>query len=156
MYEFYYEYIKPTYGDKVKLCYMDTDSFIMHVQTEDFYKENANDVSKWFNTSGYDKKLNSPLPTGINTKVIGMFQDELNGMIIFEFCTPRAKTYAFRNYDDEGEKRKEKKKAKGTKKWLIKNDLKFEDYEKSILKKETIKRSQQRFKSDHHNVLQKK
>ena len=74
-YEFYYDYIKPKYGDKVKLCYMDTDSFIIHIQTEGFYKDIADDVCKWFDTSGYDKKLNRPLPIGINKKVIDMFKD---------------------------------------------------------------------------------
>ena len=48
---------------------------------------------------------------------------------------------------------KEKKKENGTKKCVIKNDHKFEDYKKSTLKNETITRSQQRFKSDHHNVF---
>ena len=66
MYEFYYDYIKPKYGDKVKLCYMDTDSFILHIQTEDFYMDIDNDVNEWFDTSGYDKKLNRPI---INKKV---------------------------------------------------------------------------------------
>ena len=46
MYEFWYNYMKPKYGDNVKLCYMDTDSFIMHIKTEDFYKDIANDVEK--------------------------------------------------------------------------------------------------------------
>ena len=101
MYEFYYDYLKPKYGDKVKLCYMDTDSFIIHVQTEDFYKDIADDGSKWFDTSSYDKKLNRPLPTGINEKIIGMFKDELNGMPMIEFCGPRAKAYAHRHYDDK-------------------------------------------------------
>ena len=44
MYEFWYDYMKPKYGDNKKLCYMDTDSFIMHIKTEDFYKDIANDV----------------------------------------------------------------------------------------------------------------
>ena len=66
MYEFYYDYIKPKYGDKVKLCYMDTDSFILHIQTEDFYMDIDNDVNEWFDTSGYDKKLNRQI---INKKV---------------------------------------------------------------------------------------
>ena len=34
MYEFWYEYLEPKYGDKIKLCYMDTDSFIFYVETE--------------------------------------------------------------------------------------------------------------------------
>ena len=50
MYEFYYDYLKPKYGDKVKICYMDTGSFILHIQTEDFYKDIANDVNKWFDS----------------------------------------------------------------------------------------------------------
>ena len=56
MYEFWYDYIKPKYGKKAKLRYMDTDSFIMHIETEDFYKDIANDVGKWFGTSNYDEK----------------------------------------------------------------------------------------------------
>ena len=42
MYEFWYDYMKPKYGDNVKLCYMDTDNFIMHIKPEDFYKYIAN------------------------------------------------------------------------------------------------------------------
>ena len=50
MYECWYDYLKPRYGDKVKLCYMDTDSFIIHVETKDFYKDIVQDVNKWFDT----------------------------------------------------------------------------------------------------------
>ena len=148
MYEFYYGYLKPKYGDRVKLFDMDTDSFILHIQTEDFYKDIADDVNKWFDTSGYDENLNIPLPIEINENVLGMFKDELNGWIMIEFCAPRAKTYAFK-YNDS----KEMKKAKGTKKCVIKNDLKFEDYKDLVLKNKIILKSQQRFKSDHHNVF---
>ena len=56
MYEFWYDYIKPKYEDKARLCYMDTDSFVMHIKTEDFYKDIAGDVERWFDTSNYDKK----------------------------------------------------------------------------------------------------
>ena len=44
MYEFWYNYMKPKYNDNVKLCYMDTDSFVMNIKTKDFYKHIANDV----------------------------------------------------------------------------------------------------------------
>ena len=50
MYEFWYDYIKPKYWDKVKLCYMDTDSFIMHIETENFYKDIADDLKERFDT----------------------------------------------------------------------------------------------------------
>ena len=62
MYEFWYDYMKPEYNDNVKLCYMDTDSFVMNIKTNDFYKDIANDVEKRFDTSNYE--VNRPLPTG--------------------------------------------------------------------------------------------
>ena len=73
MYEF--QYLKPKYGDNVRLCYMDTGSFVIHVKTEDFYKDIADDVDKWFGTSKYDKDDNRPLPIGKNKAVIGKFKD---------------------------------------------------------------------------------
>ena len=66
MYEFCYDYMKPKHGDNVKLCYMDTDSFIMHIKTKHFYKDIANDVEKRFDISNYE--VNRPLPTGNNKK----------------------------------------------------------------------------------------
>ena len=147
MYEFWYDYLKPKYGDKVKLCNMDTDSFIIHVQTEYFYKDIANDVDKWFDTSGYNENDNRPLPIGKRKKVIGKFKDELNGMIMIELCNPMAKTCAFITDNDT-----EIKRAKGTKKCVIKHMLTFENYKESVLKNKTILRSQLRFKSDGHNV----
>ena len=62
MYEFWYDYIKPKYGDKARLCYMDTDSFVINIKLEDFYKDIDSDVERWFDTSNYDKKDNRPLP----------------------------------------------------------------------------------------------
>ena len=87
MYEFWYNYIKAKYNDKVKLCYKDMDSFIMSIKTNDFYKDIANDVEKRFDTSNYE--LNRPLPTGKNKKVIGLMKDEFGGKIITEFVTLR-------------------------------------------------------------------
>ena len=147
MYEFWYDYLKPKYGDKVKLCQMDTDSFIIHVETEDFYKDIANDVDKWFDTSAYDKNDNRPLPIGKNKKIIGKFKDALNGKIMTELCIPIAKTYAFITDNDT-----EIKKANDTKKCAIKHMLTFENYKESVLKIKTILRSQLGFKSDGHNV----
>ena len=74
---------------------MDIDSFIIHIETEDFYKNIAEDVNKWFDTSNYDKKDKRPLPIGKNKKVIGYFKDELGGKIMEKLCAPRAKTYSF-------------------------------------------------------------
>ena len=74
MHEYWYDDMKPKYGDNIKLCYMDTDSFIMHVKTEDFYEDIANDVKKSYDTSNYT--CERPLPMGKNKKKIGLMKDE--------------------------------------------------------------------------------
>ena len=145
--EFWYDYLKPKYGDKVKLCYIDTDSFVTYIETEDFYKDIANDVDKWFDTSNYDKKDESPLPTGKNEKVIGMFKDELGGMIMTKFCVLRAKAYAYLMEDGS-----EHKKAKRTKKCIVKWEIIFGNYKDSLFNDKTIIKSQQKFRSDHHKL----
>ena len=113
MYEFWYDYMKPKYGNKVKLCYMDTDSFIMNIKTNDFYEDIANYVENTFDTSNYE--VNRALPTGKNKKIIFLMKDELDEKIITEFVTLRPKTYSF--LTDDG---KEDKKAKRTKKCILK------------------------------------
>ena len=75
MYEFWYDYIKPKFQDRAKLCYMGTDSFVIHIKTKDFYEDITNDVEKWFDTSNYDEDDKRPLPIGKNKKVIGLFED---------------------------------------------------------------------------------
>ena len=57
MYKFWYEYIKPKYRHRAKLCYTDPDSFIIHIITEDFYKDISDDVKIWFDTSNYDEMI---------------------------------------------------------------------------------------------------
>ena len=113
MYEFWYNYMKPKYDNNVKLCYMDTDSFIMNIKTNDFSEDIASDVENRLDTSNYE--VNRPLLMGRNKKVIGLMKDELGGKIITEFITLRPKTYSY--LTDDG---KEDKKAKGTKKCVIK------------------------------------
>ena len=123
---------------------MDTDSFVMHIKTNDFYKDIASDVENRFDTSNYEANTSEttagpsslersalarrPLPTGKNKKVIGLMKDELGGKIIMEFVTLKPKTYSFLTHDD-----KEDKKAKGTKKCIIKKMIKFNDYKKCLL-----------------------
>ena len=121
MYEFQYDYIKPKYGDKAKLCYMDTDSFILHIEIEKFFKDIADDVERLFDTSKYDENDERSLPIGVNKKVIGMFKDELNGKIMLEFIALMAKTYAFTWRKSAGCV-SEKKKAKGSKKCVLKKE----------------------------------
>ena len=75
MYEFWYDYMKLKYGNDVKWCYIDTDSFIMNVKTNYFYEDIASDVENRFDTSNYE--VNRPLPMGKNKKVISLMKDEL-------------------------------------------------------------------------------
>ena len=145
MYQFFYDNMKPKYNDNVKLCYMDTDSFIMHIKAEDFYKDIAVDVEKRFDTSNYE--CDRPLPKGKNKKVIGLMKDELGGKIMTEFVALRPKTYSYL-MDDGGSD----KKVKGTKKCVLKRRLKFNDYKDYLLNNEIVLKSQQRFKSERHDL----
>ena len=147
MYEFWYDYIKLKYGDRAKLCYIDTDSFIIYIEIEDFYKDIANDVERWFDTYDNDESDERPLRISKNKKVISLFKDELGGKILNEFCALRAKVYAYLMDDDS-----QKKKAKRTKKCVIKLLLIIENYTDFLFNGKIILKSQQAFRSDHHNV----
>ena len=61
MYEFWYDYMKPKYQDRAKLCYMDSDSFVIHIITDNFYEYIANYVEGWFDTSNYDNNRLLPI-----------------------------------------------------------------------------------------------
>ena len=147
MYRFWYDYFKPKYGDKAKLCYTDTDSFIIHLITEDFFEDISNDVESWYDISNYDENNKRSLPIGKTKKVIGIFKDELGGRIMKEFCSLSAKTYSYLMDDDS-----EVKKSKGTKKYVIKRELMFETYTDCFLNDKIILKSQQRFKVNYHKV----
>ena len=136
MFDFHYKYIKPKYGNKAKLLFTDTDSFLYEIQTEDFYKDISGDVKDRFDTSDYPKNHPSVIVTGINKKVLGMFKDEAAGKNITEFVGLRAKLYSYKM--EEG---KENKKCKGIKKAVVEKSITHEDY-KTCLKtgKEQLRR----------------
>ena len=137
--------MKAKYGNNVELCYTDTDSFITYIKTEDFYEDIEDDVEKRFDTSNYE--IDRPLPTGKNKNLIGLMKEELGEKIMTEFVALRPKTYAYLMDDDS-----EGKKAKGTKKCVIKRVLKFNDYKGCLLNNEIVLKTQQRFKSERHDV----
>ena len=142
MFDFHYQYIKPKYGDKAKLLFTDTDSFLYEIQTEDFYKDISGDVKDKFDTSDYPEGHPSEIPTGINKKVLGMFKDEAAGKNIKEFVGLRAKLYSYKM--EEG---KENKRCKGIKKAVIEKSIRHENYKtcletgKEQLRRQTIIRS---------------
>ena len=141
MYEFWYNYIGPKYGDKAKLYYTDTDSFIINIKIEDFFEDISNDVERWFDTCNYDKNDKRPLLIGKNKKVPGLFKDELKGKIITKVVALRPKTYAYLMEDGS-----DHKKAKGTKKCVIKQKLMLENYKDCLSNNKAIYKSQERFK----------
>ena len=124
---------------------MDTDSFVINIKTKDFYKDIAMDVKERFDTSNciYDR----PLPIGVNKKIIGLMKDELGGGIITEFVALRPKAYLYVTNDFT-----ELKKAKGTKKCVVKKMLRFSDYKNCLSSNGKVLKSQQRFKSENHSV----
>ena len=137
---------------------MDTDSFVIYIKTEDFYEDIVNNVERWFDTSNYDENKAGKrlLPIGNNKKVTGLFKDELGGKIMEEFCALGEQTYVYLiigyNDDDYDKEKIINKKAKGTKKCVIKCRLMSENYKDCLFNNTVILRSQQRFKSDHHEV----
>ena len=120
MYEFHYDYIKSKYRDEdLTLCYMDTDSLIYSIRTEDYYKDIADDVEARFDTSDYVP--DRPLPVGLNKKVIGLMKDELGGEIMREFVSLRPKMYSYKVGNSEP------KKCKGIKKCVVEKTISFDD-----------------------------
>ena len=142
MFDFHYNYIIPKYGNKAKLLFTDTDSFLYEIQTEDFYKDISGDVKDRFDTSDYPEGHPSGIPTGINKKVLGMFKDEAAGKNITEFVGLRAKLYSYKM--EEG---KENKKCKGIKKAVVEKSISHKDYKtcletgKEQLRRQNIIRS---------------
>ena len=123
---------------------MDMDSLIYDIETEDFYKDIAEDVKDRFDMSGYNP--NRPLPVGLNKKVIGLMKDELGGEIMTEFVTLRPKMYAYKTGSAES------KICKGIKKCIVKKMISFEDYKACLISGEISFGSQLMFRSLKHEV----
>ena len=122
MHEFWYDYLKLIYGEKVKLCYMDTGSFIVYIIAGDICKDIAEDVETRFDTLSYE--LVRLLLKRKNKKVIELMRAEL---LIIECVVLRAKTYSY--LTDDGS---EDKIVKDTEKFVIKRKLKFESYKNCL------------------------
>ena len=109
-YEFWCDHVKPKYNENARLCYMDTDSFIIHVKTHDIYKNIAEDVKTIFDTSNFEK--DRPLSKDKEKIVIGPMKDELGEQIMKEFVGLRAKTSSYlKDSSDKDKKAKDTKKA---------------------------------------------
>ena len=140
--------MKPKCGSNIRLCYMNTSSFLMSVKRNDIYKDIADDVEKYYDTSNYT--VERPLPIGKNRKKIGLMKNELGGKIMKEFIELKPKCYEY--LMDDG---KVDKKATGTKKCVIKRCIMFDNNEESLKEKKNVLRKQHRFKSDGHDIYTK-
>ncbi|XP_066905881.1 uncharacterized protein [Halyomorpha halys] len=124
MYDFHYNVMKPKYGENIDLCYMDTDSFIYYIKTNDFYNDIKTMIDE-FDTSDYSKDNVYGLPL-INKKVLGKMKDENCGNIMTEHVSLKSKMYAYKVNEQEY------KKSKGVKKLVVKNEITFDDYKQCL------------------------
>lgn len=145
MYDFHYEYMKKKFNENVLLNYMDTDSFIYTIKTNDFYSDIYYDLNKYFDTSDYGASNVHNFPS-VNIKKIGMFKDENGGKKMLEFIGLRAKMYSF--IIDDGTSIQ---KAKGVKKSVTKR-FTIEHYKKCLFDQVSIYRNMLNFKSKLHTI----
>ena len=120
MYEFWFDYVKPKYCKKSKLCCMDTDNFTVHVKSDNIYRDIAGDVLTRLGTSNFE--LERPLPKGKNKKVIVLMKNKFGEQIMKQFVSLKTKMYSYlRDKNDENKKQK-------VHKMCHKRKLKFENY----------------------------
>jgi hypothetical protein len=129
MYTFLYDVIKERYGEKSNVLFSDTDSFCLHIQTDDLYEDMLQDSEK-YDTSNYD--ADNKLYSKQNAKVVGKMKDECAGKHIIEFVGLRAKMYSILV---KKEKDNEKLTAKGIKRSYVDHHLRHESFLQTLTKK---------------------
>ena len=166
MHEFHYDYMIPKYSGDLKLqsgvpalglCYMDIDSLVYHIKTEDFYVDVAEDVEARFDMRGYDKADARQLPPGKNKKIIGLTKDKLGGKIMTGFVALRSKSYAYKklgNKEDKKCKRNHEMHCERKNKETKKKTISFNDDKNCLLdvKNKNMYRSQVMFRNNKHEI----
>ena len=158
MFNFHYGYVKKKW-DKVSVLYTDTDSLVLEIETEDFFADISADVKEWFDTN--DFPANHPavvngLPIVLeNKKKIGLMKDECGGAIMTEFVALKPKLYSFltASLTEVDEEIKEKQKAKGVKKCMIRKSLRHENFKKCLMTRKSQMRKQSFFRSRGHHLF---
>ena len=125
MYDFHYNYIKKKYNNRAKLLFTDMDSLTYEIEAEDIYKDFWNDKDM-FDNSSYPES--SPYYCNVNKKIIGKFKDEACGIPITEFIGLKSKMYSYVKDNEKGGRT-----AKGIKKNVIKNNIRYEDYKNTLI-----------------------
>lgn len=146
MYDFFYNHIKPKYGSNVAMVYTDTDSFILEIKSECFYTDMKQNL-ELYDTSDFSESNQFDIPR-VNKKIPGLFKDELNGTVMTEFVGLRSKMYCVKCEGIE-----KMKKAKGVKKYVLKQSLSFDHYMKCIQENCTVVRNQNTIRSKKHTVF---
>ena len=144
MYDFHYNYIKKKYVDKARLLFTDTDSLTYEIEAEDVYKDFWNDKDK-FDNSDYNKS--SPYFDKTNIKVLCKFKDEAAGVPICEFVGLKSKMYSYVKDNEKGGRT-----AKGIRKNVIKNNIKHEDYKRTLLNNEQMHHKMKTIRSQRHQL----
>ena len=150
MFSFQYEYVKKKW-EKSEVLYTDTDSLVLKIETDDFFKDISGDVAEWFDTNEFAKDHPAVLE-GLpivkeNKKKIGLMKDECNGKILTEWVGLRPKLYSF--LTENGEKQK----AKGLTKSMKNKSLRHENFLKCLKTGESQSRKQCLFRSRDHHIF---
>ena len=146
MYDFHYGFIKKKYGNKASLLFTDTDSVSYQIQTEDFYKD-MYEHKELFDLSDIKDDRFKEFYDGENKKVIGKMKPEYVNNIITEFVGLRSKMYSLK-FDNNAEE----KKAKGVKKYVVKEDLKHENYNEILTSGKNIYSTMKMIRSSKHQL----
>jgi hypothetical protein len=147
MYGFYYDVMKPMYGDSCRLLYTDTDSLVMHINTPDVY-EDWRGMKEHFDFSNYP--ANHPNYDKSNAKKLGLFKDEADGHVITKFVALKPKMYAMTV--EQGDQVKEKMTAKGCPKSSMKKQVEFKTYMETLQAETTTQVSFNCIRSKNHQI----
>ena len=154
MFDFHYGYVKKKWTG-VSVLYTDTDSLVLEIETEDFFADISADVPKWFDTNDFSPEhpavLNGMPIVPENKKKIGLMKDECGGAVMTEFVALKPKLYSFLTEEDE--KIREKQKAKGVKKCIIRKSLRHENFKKCLMSGQSQMRKQSFFRSREHHLF---
>ncbi len=150
MYEFYYNSLPKIFDIPFKLLYMDTDSFILSIQSPDVIPY-IRDNSEWFDCSDYPSS--HPLHSLAHKKVPGKFKDEMPGAHIQEIICICPKAYSIViSSSDPVQDKKEIKKLKGVQNCIVKKEMTYLDYYRCLFEKTDLVKIQTLFRSDKHVI----
>ena len=146
MYDIYYNQLKSQYGKNCEVLYTDTDSLLLHIETDDVYRDMENHIDL-YDTSDFPKE--HYLYSTENKKVLGKMKDECAGEPISEYVGLRPKMYSILMGGDNGGSIK---KAKGIKKYVVKKNIQHNNYKEALFDKKIFRHSMNMLRSQKHQI----